>query len=194
MEERFWTVPNLLSMYRIAAAPAIAVCICIGRVHWFVALFTLSLLSDIGDGWIARQFNLRTKIGARLDSFADLLTYLLGIWGVVRFHWADISAPARAAAFFTFLATYALLMLTGLVKFRRQPSLHTYGFKVSAYLQSACLLTVFLFGFNAPFYYFTLAWGCLACLEEVAILLILKEPQSDVKGLYWVLKERRSSS
>jgi len=193
MNESFWIVPNMLSIYRMAAAPVIAACILTGHERWFVALFTISLLSDVADGWIARQFNLRTKIGARLDSCADLLTYLLGIWGVVRFHWADISAPARAAAFFTFLAAYALLMLTGLVKFKRQPSLHTYVFKISAYLQSACLLTVFLFGFSAPLYFFTLAWGCLACLEEVAILLVLKETQSDVKGLYWVLKERRSS-
>jgi len=38
-----------------------------------------------------------------------------------------------------------------------------------------------------------LAWGSLACLEEVAILLVLKEPRSDVKGIYWVLKERGGS-
>jgi len=193
MAEKLWTIPNALSLYRLAAAPAIALCLVLGRERWFVALFTISLLTDVADGWIARRFNLHTKIGARLDSFADLLTCIVGVWGVVRFHWPDISPRPRATAFFIFLATYCLLMLTGLIKFRRQPSLHTYGFKIAAYLQSACFLTVFTLGFNAPFYYFTLAWGSLACLEEVAILLVLKEPRSDVKGIYWVLKERGGS-
>ena len=194
VKERFWTVPNLISMYRAAAAPVIAACLVLGLERWFFVLFTVSLISDIADGWIARRFNLRTKIGARLDSFADLLTYLLGVAGVIRFQLPVVSPPPRTAAFFVFLAFYALLMITGFVKFRRQPSLHTYGFKIAAYLQSACIISVFLLRFNAPFYYFVLAWGTLACIEEIAILLLLTEPRSDVKGLYWVLREKRSVS
>ena len=66
MAEKLWTIPNALSLYRLAAAPAIALCLVLGRERWFVALFTISLLTDVADGWIARRFNLHTKIGARL--------------------------------------------------------------------------------------------------------------------------------
>jgi cardiolipin synthase (CMP-forming) len=194
MPERIWNVPNALSLYRIAAAPAIAACLVTGSSRWFIGLLIASLLSDIADGWIARRWSLHTKIGARLDSFADLLTYLLAICGVFRFQWAAVSQPARAAAFFAFLGFYAILMLVGLVKFKRQPSLHTYGFKAAAYLQGACYVAIFLFGFHDLFYYFALTWGALACVEEIVILLVLKEPRSDVKGLYWVLNEDRPSS
>lgn len=188
----FWNVPNLLSLYRIAAAPVIAGCILRGSSRWFIGLLIVSLLTDIADGWIARRFNLRTEAGARLDSFADLLTFVLAFCGVFRFQWAAISQPPRAVAFLLFLAFYGLLMLTGFLRFGRQPSLHTYLFKATAYLQGACLVSVFLLGFQDFLYYFVIGWGILACIEEIAILFVLKEPRSDVKGLYWVLKDRQA--
>lgn len=191
MRELFRTVPNILSAYRIAAAPVIAGCLLYGNVRWFIGLIIVSLLTDIADGWIARRFKLHTQIGARLDSFGDLLTFALAIGGILRFQWAVVSHPPRPLAFFLFLAVYGLLMLTGFLKFGRQPSLHTYMFKAAAYLQGACFISVFLFGFLDPFYYFVLGWGVVACIEEIAILSVLKEPRSDVKGLYWVLKESR---
>ena len=35
-------------------------------------------------------------------------------------------------------------------------------------------------------------WGWLSSIEEIIILVYLKELRSNVKGLYWVLKEARS--
>lgn len=192
MQTRFWTAPNILSLYRIAAAPVIAGCLLRGSARWYIGLLIVSLLSDVADGWIARKYNLHTEIGARLDSFADLLTVMLAVGGVFRFHWSDVSQPPRAAAFFIYLACYGALMLTGLLRFRRQPSLHTYMAKATAYLQSACLVSVFLIGFKDVFYYLALGWGVVASIEEIAILIVLKEPRSDIKGLYWVLKERKA--
>src|SRR5690348_381397 len=128
MSKRFRSLPNALSLYRIAAAPVIAVCLVRGLDRWFAWMLAVSLVSDIADGWIARRFKLQTEFGARLDSFADLLTFLLALCGVVRFKWVIISQPRYVAAFGVFVGLYALLMLTGLVKFGRQPSLHLYSF------------------------------------------------------------------
>jgi hypothetical protein len=33
--------------------------------------------------------------------------------------------------------------------------------------------------------------GILACIEEIIILVYLKERKSNVKGLYWILKEKK---
>jgi CDP-diacylglycerol--glycerol-3-phosphate 3-phosphatidyltransferase len=192
MPEPFWTLPNVLSLYRVAAAPVIAGCLLVGNRRWFVSLLVVSLLTDIADGWIARRFRLGTKIGARLDSFGDLLTFALALGGMLRFQWSALSQQPRAGAFFVFLGFYLLLMLTGLLKFGRQPSLHTYGFKIAAYLQGACFISTFLFGLSDLFYYSVLGWSVLACVEEICILLLLDAPRSDVKGLYWVLNERRA--
>jgi len=40
------------------------------------------------------------------------------------------------------------------------------------------------------FYYVMIIAGCLAKTEEIIILLKLREKRSDVKGLYWVLKNK----
>ena len=192
MKEPFWNLPNAISLYRLLAVPLICVLLVTGSVRWYVGFLTVSLLSDILDGWAARAFKMRTEVGARLDSLADVLIFLLAICGVARFQWAAIAHPPRPAALLIFLACYGALMITGLLKFGRQPSLHTYGFKIAAYLQGACLLWTFWIGFSDPFYYFVLLWGTAACIEEIVILGVLKEPRSDVKGLYWVLQQVRA--
>jgi len=37
-------------------------------------------------------------------------------------------------------------------------------------------------------------WGWISSLEEIIILVYLKELRSNVKGLYWVLKSGRTGS
>ena len=35
-----------------------------------------------------------------------------------------------------------------------------------------------------------MSFGILACLEMIGVGLVLDEPASDVKGLYWVLRRK----
>ncbi len=68
------TTPNVMSLFRIASAPLLA-------VFWFgfewriiaLALGTLSGITDLLDGWIARKFNQTTELGALLDQLGDLI-------------------------------------------------------------------------------------------------------------------------
>ena len=46
---------------------------------WAAATFGLAALSDALDGWIARRFNQRTRVGAILDPLADKLLLLSAI-------------------------------------------------------------------------------------------------------------------
>lgn len=76
-----WTVPNALSLLRLALIPVIAVAYCCwadghGTVYLYVAAGALILsgLTDALDGWIARKFNQITEIGKLLDPIADKLT------------------------------------------------------------------------------------------------------------------------
>ena len=74
------TIPNLLSLFRLMLIPVY------GRVYlnatepeeFFSAglLMTLSCLTDLADGWIARRFQMTSRLGKILDPLADKLTQL----------------------------------------------------------------------------------------------------------------------
>lgn len=76
-----WTVPNVLSLLRIAILPVFIVmyiwsCNTDSGVMQYAAfgLLALSGLTDCFDGWIARKFNQESEIGKLLDPVADKLT------------------------------------------------------------------------------------------------------------------------
>ncbi len=70
-----FTIPNLLSMLRIALVP-IYVYTYIGRQDYMLTavLVVLSAITDVADGYIARRFNMITDVGKALDPIADKLT------------------------------------------------------------------------------------------------------------------------
>lgn len=72
VSDRVWTIPNVISMGRIALIPVFALCV----ATWArpgLALVLLAVLgaSDWLDGKIARLFDMRSKLGAKLDPIAD---------------------------------------------------------------------------------------------------------------------------
>lgn len=186
--ERFWTIPNVLSLYRILVFPFILWLILSDNQKLFALFITISLISDILDGFIARTFNMQTKIGIKLDSWADLGTYILAFLAIYLFKWNEIQP--YSLMLLVFAAVMILSYAVVFIKFKGLIGLHTYLFKVTGYLQGAFIVSLFLWGFYLIPYYICLTWGTLACIEEIIIILILKKPQSNVKGLYWVLKNK----
>lgn len=183
-------VPNLLSFYRLLAFP-VALYFIFQRAEFiFVTLLIINLITDILDGFIARRFHLETKFGARLDSIADVGTYILALTGVLVFKWDDFAT--HAFSFFTFLGLFVLANILSLIKFSRMPSMHLYSWKIGGYLQGAFFFTLFVFGFITPFYYIMITWGILAFLEHIVIQLIIPQMGINLKGLYWVLKNKKN--
>lgn len=129
---------------------------------------------------------MQTSIGAKLDSWADLGTYILAFLAIYFFKWEEIKP--HALIFILFAAIMLLSYLIVFIKFKGLLGLHTYMFKIGGYLQGGFIVSLFIWGFNSIAYYTCLLWGIMACLEEIIIILLLKEPRSNVKGLYWILK------
>lgn len=88
-QHKIFTIPNLLSLFRLALIPII-VWLYVGREEhiWATALIALSGLTDIVDGKIARKFNMVSDIGKVLDPFADKLTQFSMLFCLLsRFYW-----------------------------------------------------------------------------------------------------------
>lgn len=183
------TLPNILSFYRLLAFPVIFFMALTGREHIFAILIIINLITDILDGLFARILNQRTKFGARLDSIADISTYLLVFIGIWVFKRADF-AP-HVFSFSLFIGLLAIALVLSLIKFGRFPSLHLYSWKIGGYIQGTFFFVLFAFGFYTSFYYVMIVWGILAFLEHIIIQLIIPEMRTDAKGLFWVLRENR---
>lgn len=183
------TVPNILSAYRILVFPLIFLLAMNKQENLFVVFLIISLVTDILDGWIARMFKMETEFGARLDSIADVGTYLLAIMGVFVFK-ANEFKP-HLISFYVFIALFVLANLLSIIKFKRFPSLHLYSWKIGGYIQGFFFFVLFVFGFYPAFYYFMIGWGILAFCEHILIQLVLKEMKSNSKGLYWVCKQHK---
>ena len=69
------TIPNLLSVVRLALIPLI-VWLYSYEENYYAAIgvIVLSAVTDIVDGWIARHFNMISDFGKALDPLADKLT------------------------------------------------------------------------------------------------------------------------
>lgn len=186
--EHFWTIPNILSLYRLLAFPFICYVLWLGNRPLFVGLLAFNLFTDILDGYIARRFNMQTSIGARLDSWADVGSYLLAYAGIFQFERPFLLEHKYGLSLFAFL--FLASFLTATVKFGGIVGLHLYSIKITGYLQGAFLLWLLWRGNLEWFYILMIGFGCLAKLEEICVLLYLRTPRSNARGLYWVLQNR----
>ncbi|MDQ3957334.1 MAG: CDP-alcohol phosphatidyltransferase family protein [Actinomycetota bacterium] len=73
---RLWTVPNVLSLTRLATVPIFVWLFVAGRENAAVVLYAVAAWSDFFDGMIARRFDQVSEIGKLLDPLADRIFIL----------------------------------------------------------------------------------------------------------------------
>jgi cardiolipin synthase len=65
------TLPNFITLLRIAIVPFFVIAVFAHDFRLAVWIFIILGITDVLDGWIARTFDLRSRIGALLDPLAD---------------------------------------------------------------------------------------------------------------------------
>lgn len=82
-----WNVPNILTLLRLLAAPAVAVMfLYFDRpwADWFaLVLFLGAAITDWFDGYLARAWQQETKIGTMLDPIADKAMVVIALMVIV---------------------------------------------------------------------------------------------------------------
>ncbi len=74
--DRIFTLPNMLSFFRLLLIPLIVFLYDRGQYWGAFGVLVLSGATDVIDGWIARTFHLVSDFGKAIDPVADKLTQI----------------------------------------------------------------------------------------------------------------------
>ena len=95
------TIPNIITLIRFLLVPAVVFALLTGEMGWALVGFLVAGISDGVDGFIARQFDQRSELGAYLDPMADklLLVSVFVVLGLMEELplWLVIAAVSRDA-------------------------------------------------------------------------------------------------
>ncbi|MEM6905260.1 MAG: CDP-diacylglycerol--glycerol-3-phosphate 3-phosphatidyltransferase [Pseudomonadota bacterium] len=110
-----WTLPNILTLARIVAAPLVALMVALGGPAWAgpaFLLFLVAALTDYLDGWLARRLDQRSALGTMLDPIADKVMVVLVL--------AALMAHEHNRTFFFLGPALAILMREVLISGLRE--------------------------------------------------------------------------
>ncbi len=100
-----WTIPNILTILRLLAAPGVAVMFLYFNRPWAdwlaLVLFVGAALTDYFDGYLARLWRQESKFGAMLDPIADKAMVVIALLVITGFSGMDpwILLPATLIIF-----------------------------------------------------------------------------------------------
>lgn len=184
-----FNMPNLLSLFRIAAAPFLLLAAWLGYPSLFFLIFGLMLFSDALDGYLARKWHLTSEFGAKLDSLGDIVTYLstpLAIWWL----WPEI-IKEEAPYIVTVILLYIAPAFFSMAKFGKLASYHTWIAKGSAVLMSAGV--VLLVTVKDPtLFHVAVAFLAVEAAENIAITMLLSEPRYNIRSLWHAYRSKHS--
>ncbi len=84
-----WTIPNILTVLRLLAAPGVAIMFLFFArpwADWFaLILFVVAAITDWFDGYLAREWQQETRFGAMLDPIADKAMVVIALLVITGF-------------------------------------------------------------------------------------------------------------
>jgi CDP-diacylglycerol--glycerol-3-phosphate 3-phosphatidyltransferase len=180
-------VPNLITIARLLAAPALVWLALRGHETGFTWLLIAALISDIADGLVARILRLSSTLGAMLDSTADVITMIVAAYGASVFHPEMFREHWLACSLL--LGGWAIECAASLVRYGRLSSFHTYASKATGYLLGFFIAGLFLFGYLPWLFYPAITLSVLSSVEELLLLWWLPVWRANVRGLWWLRHE-----
>ena len=177
-----WTVPNILTIIRLLAAPGVAVMFLYFTrpwADWFaLALFVLAAATDWLDGHLARAWKQETKIGTMLDPIADKAMVVIALLVITGFSGMDpyILLPATVILF-------REVFVSGLREYLGDTAGTLKVTKLAKWKTTAQMVAIAVLFARGVFehYFGVLAFG----LGDQMVADILSGREEDLVGLTW---------
>lgn len=185
------TLPNQLTAARIVLLPFL----------WALALLklpvllgigtTISFVTDILDGYLARKLGQVSAFGSKLDSLGDNLLILSGLV------WLWLLRPEvyRDNALFWLIGItlYVTALLVGLLKFKRFANLHLQSSRIGSV--ALCLFVAHTFiapQYSPLLFYVAMGMFVLSEAECLLIQLVCTEVDEHMGSILFVLRRQQS--
>ncbi|MDP4250926.1 MAG: CDP-alcohol phosphatidyltransferase family protein [Bacteroidota bacterium] len=190
MRKQSYYIVNGITLYRLVVFPLLILLIIYKRFDLYKWLLLVSFLTDAIDGFLARRYKVVSVLGAKLDSVADDLTILSVVIGAIvykpEFIRKEMSLIIILLGLFVFQTIYAF------VQYGKLSSFHTYAAKFAAILQGSFLLLLFFLREPVYWLFYIAAVVTIAdLLEEIILVWILPEWTANVKGIFWIMRDKR---
>jgi CDP-diacylglycerol--glycerol-3-phosphate 3-phosphatidyltransferase len=184
-------VINGITLYRLVMGPFLIILAIMGNLDLFKWLLPVSFFTDLIDGTLARKYHVQSRMGAILDSIADDITVAAAIFGMFLLEHAFIMS--QLPLLIVVLSLFVIQTAYALLKYKRITSFHTYLAKLAAILQGFFFIFLFLLPDPImPLFYAVVIVTGIELIEETIIVFYIDQWKTDVKGLFWVLKNRKS--
>jgi cardiolipin synthase len=193
------TIPNLLSLIRIALIPVFAVLFNDGNYLWAVIVLAISGLTDFFDGKIARAFNQISALGKLLDPIADKLSQItIAIVFYIAFkESSDETVRTFSWIFLVFLIKEAVMVVGGaiMIMLGLKPVAAEMPGKIAtfAFYSIMCLIMVFGPDIGILGNVFTLPASVMLVLVGISVVLTIIAFCSYLPGVFKQVKERKAN-
>ncbi len=184
-----YNIADWFSFYRIFSAPFLLALMWLDLRLMFSWLLLLSYSTDAIDGYLARKLKITSPRGSQLDSFGDQITLIVGLLGL--FYFETNFIKANLTLILIAFIPYIVQMLIAYFKYGKATAFHTYLAKLSAVLQSLFILWALFFSPEYSLFYIMIVIGVLETIEEIVLIFMYDNWASDVKGIYWALRDKR---
>ncbi|MEI4232757.1 CDP-diacylglycerol--glycerol-3-phosphate 3-phosphatidyltransferase [Roseovarius sp. D22-M7] len=177
-----WTLPNILTMLRLLAAPAVAVMFLYFTrpyADWFaLILFVGAAVTDWFDGYLARSWKQVTRIGTMLDPIADKAMVVIALMVIVGYSSMSpwLVLPATVILF-------REVFVSGLREFLGDTAGTLKVTKLAKWKTTAQMIAIaVLFAQGVFVHYFQMA---IQGMDSALVADILEERVEDLHGLWW---------
>lgn len=151
-------IPNCISISRIILS-LILIFVKPLSVTFYV-IYVICGLSDIVDGHIARKSGTTSRLGAKLDSIADMI--MVGVLLVVLYPIVNLTTEIIIWIICIGIIRIAS-MVVALKKYKTFAILHTYGNKITG-------LVLFIFPLFIPFIHTTMLMNIICVLASISAI------------------------
>jgi phosphatidylglycerophosphate synthase len=188
---RLQHLPNVISALRLGTVPVLAWLAWNGADRSFAWLLLIAGSTDMLDGWMARKYGWVSRLGALLDSAADIsmvLVVLFGVWTMRSEVFIEHSLIIWAV-----VVIWSITNIFGLIKYKRLASFHTEFARIGLMMFGAFILMLFFYGFVPWVLYACGTISFLAGVESLILVIMVDTWRPNLRGgLPALLAERRN--